>query len=364
MYFVDSTICIYYNINIKRLQKRGESAMSKYFKNVSSFEELKKEFKELLKVNHPDNGGDAEKMKEINVEYDALFSIWKNRVEKETGETVKETADSVRNQFYTQFGWEGRNHNWNRTLKEVAQIVRAYVKEKYPTYKFSVRTEYFSMGKELHVELKESPVEIYKTADELNEDDKKDFFRKTMHNDYWVRDQYTDEEFKAEYNRITEEHGSFYKVLNEVTKSVIDDVDSFVKSYNYSDCDGMIDYFDVDFYYFGCARNNGQNIKIVPKTARIKNKFTAPIKKTAKREETKTEPKKLEKKTEYTYKITKGEDTRDGSELWIVRIVEKLSKDAYIAENKVMKERGGYYSKYKHGFIFRFDPTKILELTA
>ncbi|MFR5556270.1 MAG: hypothetical protein ACLTKE_05090 [Coprococcus sp.] len=41
--------------------------MTKYFKNVKSFEELKKQYKELLKKHHPDNGGDVEAMKEINV---------------------------------------------------------------------------------------------------------------------------------------------------------------------------------------------------------------------------------------------------------------------------------------------------------
>ena len=134
--------------------------MAKYFKNVKSFEDLKGQFKTLLKANHPDNGGDVSKMQEINAEYDALFKIWKDRHETQTGEKVKETADSTRRQFYTDFGWEGKNHDWNRSLKEIAVIVRQYVKEKYPTYKFSVRTSYASMCQELHVELKESPIEI------------------------------------------------------------------------------------------------------------------------------------------------------------------------------------------------------------
>ena len=72
--------------------------MSKMFKNVNSFEDLKKQYKELLKENHPDNGGDVEKMQEINIEYDALFRIWKDRQEKETGETVEETANSTRSE--------------------------------------------------------------------------------------------------------------------------------------------------------------------------------------------------------------------------------------------------------------------------
>lgn len=152
--------------------------MAKYFKSVKSYDDLKNQYKKLLKANHPDNGGDVETMKEINVEYDALFTVWKTKKEVETGEEIKETADSTRSQFYTMFGWEGSNHDWDRSLKEVAKIVRAYVKEKYPTYKFSVRTSYASMCQELHVDLKESPINIYKTAEELNEEDKRNSGKK------------------------------------------------------------------------------------------------------------------------------------------------------------------------------------------
>lgn len=340
--------------------------MTKYFKNVKSYDDLKSQYKTLLKANHPDNGGDLETMKEINVEYDALFPIWKNRKEVETGAPVQETADSTRRQFYTQFGWEGSRHDWNRSLKEVAQIVRAYVKEKYPTYKFSVRTSYASMCQELHVELKESPVEIYKTYDELTEDDKSELLRRMRYNHLFKLDSWYPEELKAEFERIWNENGNFYRCMNEITKAVVDDVDAFVKSYNYDDCDGMIDYFDVDFYYFGCAQNNGMNIKVVPKTARIKNKATKPAKANSMPAEEKPAEKaqeapQIEEKTGYTYKITKGEDTRDGSELWLVRIVETLDKAAYIAENKRIQALKGYYSKFHKAFIFRYDPTEALK---
>ena len=333
--------------------------MAKYFKNVQSLDDLKKQFRELLKKHHPDNGGDVEIMKEVNVEFDALFPIWKNKTEKETGETIKETAEGTRSKFYTQFGWEGMNHDWKRTLKEVAQIVRAYVKEKYPTYKFSVRTAYASMCQELHVDLKESPIEIYKTFDEMTQDDINEIIRKANNNNYWTLNSWYPEEAKAEIERIWKEHGNFFRVLNEATQAVIEDVDAFVNSYNYSDCDGMTDYFDVDFYYFGCARNNGIDIKIVPKTARIKNAERKPATK-AKKPETAEQPEQLEVKTGYTYKITKGEDTRDGSELWLVRIEESQTREQYLAESKAMKERGGYYSKFRHAFIFRDDPAEKL----
>lgn len=333
--------------------------MTNYFKNVKSFEDLKSQYKELLKANHPDNGGDVEIMKEINVQFDAAFKIWKDRHNTaDRAHQTTETADSVRSKFYTDFGWEGSNHNWSRSLKEVAQIVRAYVKEKYPTYKFSVRTSYASMCQELHVTLKESPIEIYKTFEELTEEDKHTLIRRAEYNNYFDLTCWNDAELKAELDRIWEEHGNFFKCLNEVTAEVIEDVDNFVKSYNYSDCDGQIDYFHVDFYYFGCARNNGKDIKVVPKTARIKKTSTAPAKKAAEPKQAESEA--IEQKSSYTYKITKGEDTRDGSDLWIVRIVESLSKAEYISVNKTMKELNGYYSKFKHGFIFRFDPAEAL----
>ena len=37
----------------------------KHFKNVKSYEDLKDQYKALLKKNHPDNGGDLETMKEM-----------------------------------------------------------------------------------------------------------------------------------------------------------------------------------------------------------------------------------------------------------------------------------------------------------
>ena len=332
----------------------------KYFKTIKSYEDLKNQYKKLLKANHPDNGGDLEAMKEINVEYDALFQIWKNKKEAETGEEIKETADSTRSQFYTQFGWEGSRHSWDRTLKEVAQIVRAYVKEKYPTYKFSVRTSYASMCQELHVDLKESPVEIYKPFDELSLDDFSEIANRLY---YWDGEKKCDflNSSTDEKKKIIEESNNCYAyILNDATKAVIEDVDTFVKSYNYEDCDGMIDYFNVDFYYFGCCRNNGSSVKIVPKTARIKNK-KASVKTSSKKKE-QPQPEQIEAKPDgISYKITRGEDTRDGSELWLVRLNETLTREQYLAENEAMKDRGGYYSRFRHAFIFRVDPTEILK---
>lgn len=325
----------------------------KYFKNVNSYNELKKAYRELLKANHPDNGGDVEIMQAINVEYEALFPIWKNRQEKESGEIINETAAETRRKFYTQFGWEGSRYDCDLSLKEIAKIVRTYIKEKYPTYKFSVRIHYASMCQELTVVLKESPIEIYKTAEEASEEDELAFIKKAERHGLWNLTSWTREVFESEYKKITEEHGNFYKIMNEATKAIIDDVDAFVNSYNYDDCDGMIDYFDVNFYYLGCCENNGENVKIVPKTARIKNK----------KSESKVAKEATSENINFKnlhFEISEDVDTRNNEKIYCVKISEKLTREEYKQANEEMKARGGYYSRFKHAFIFKEDPSKLL----
>lgn len=46
-----------------------------YFTNVQTLEELRKEYKRLVKQNHPDNGGSEDIIKIINVEYEISFHI-------------------------------------------------------------------------------------------------------------------------------------------------------------------------------------------------------------------------------------------------------------------------------------------------
>ena len=51
--------------------------MMKWFKNVITVEELRKEYRRLLKLYHPDNeNGSVEVTQEINAEYDRLFNIF------------------------------------------------------------------------------------------------------------------------------------------------------------------------------------------------------------------------------------------------------------------------------------------------
>jgi hypothetical protein len=73
-------------------------------------------------------------------------------------------------------------------------------------------------------------------------------------------------------------------------------------------------------------------------------------------EETKTE----ETQINNNYSITEDIDTRDDSKIWVVKIIDRLSTDEYKTVSDNFKTLKGYYSKFKHGFIFKYDPSDVL----
>lgn len=55
-----------------------------YFNNITTLEQLRKQYRDLLKIHHPDNGGNVSQMQEINAEYDKLFKILKDKHDSNT----------------------------------------------------------------------------------------------------------------------------------------------------------------------------------------------------------------------------------------------------------------------------------------
>lgn len=249
--------------------------MMKYFIECKTLDELKKEYRRLAMIHHPDVGGTVEAMQAINAEFEALFPVFRMAQDKATQTRSSETAAEYRSEFYTANGWKGTNYDPNLSLKEIAVLVRKFIKENFPTYKFSVRTKYASMCKELHVDMKEAPCEVYKSLDTLTAEDISEIINKANRANVWSLTCWSDEEALAEISRIWDEHGAWYKISAEQIRATAEAVDGFVKSFNYEDCDGMIDYFDVNFYYFGCLQDNARSVKFVPKTARLTSKEKA-----------------------------------------------------------------------------------------
>jgi hypothetical protein len=71
-----------------------------HFKGISTLDELKQRYKMLAKVFHPDMpNGNTEIMQEINNQYDKLFPMLKNKVNKEADaeHQTTEMADDYKN---------------------------------------------------------------------------------------------------------------------------------------------------------------------------------------------------------------------------------------------------------------------------
>lgn len=74
--------------------------MTTYFNNPKSLEELRKQYKDLLKKYHPDNpSGSEEATKAINTEYETLFSTLKDIHSQTAKDTTSQTYDNMKWDF-------------------------------------------------------------------------------------------------------------------------------------------------------------------------------------------------------------------------------------------------------------------------
>lgn len=64
-----------------------------------------------------------------------------------------------------------------------------------------------------------------------------------------------------------------------------------------------------------------------------------------------------------TFEILENTDTRTNEKIYLVKVAEKLSREDYIKVNNYIKSLGGYYSKFKHAFLFKEDPRGTLNAT-
>lgn len=71
----------------------------KYFREIETLEDLKKQYRTLAMKNHPDRGGDAETMKAINNEYDSFFAKVKNTHKNKDGETYQKENPEKASEF-------------------------------------------------------------------------------------------------------------------------------------------------------------------------------------------------------------------------------------------------------------------------
>ncbi len=86
-----------------------------YFNNINSLEELRRQYKELLKKYHPDNpNGSTEAAQEINAEYDKLFKALKNQHESKSADNTNKQSDYSANMY----DWEN-----DKALREMLEKI-------------------------------------------------------------------------------------------------------------------------------------------------------------------------------------------------------------------------------------------------
>ena len=66
----------------------------KFFTNCKSLDELKAEYRRLIKIHHPDCGGDAGVMKQVNNDYEARFEQLKKQ-HNETSDAEHQTTETA-----------------------------------------------------------------------------------------------------------------------------------------------------------------------------------------------------------------------------------------------------------------------------
>ncbi len=94
--------------------------MGKYFNNVNGLEQLRKQYKELLKKYHPDNAdGSTEATQEINAEYDQLFKVLKYKHESKSADNSQNNTDNTKSDYNANmYDWEN-----DKALREVLQKI-------------------------------------------------------------------------------------------------------------------------------------------------------------------------------------------------------------------------------------------------
>lgn len=90
-----------------------------YFNNVKTLEELRRQYKELLKKFHPDNAnGSTEATQAINVEYDRLFKILKDKHESKSADSTDTNQSKQSDYSQHMYDWEN-----DKALRDVLQKI-------------------------------------------------------------------------------------------------------------------------------------------------------------------------------------------------------------------------------------------------
>ena len=192
----------------------------KYFNNIKSFSDLKKQYRKLVLDNHPDKGGTIEVMQEINKEFEQIFNVWKDKKETEDntgyandyeGATAKEYTNNV----YNEYGWTGSRRDRWYSREELKEIFAKWLRKTYKNCIFSINLGGY---KGICVRLLKADFNPF----------------------------IGDVKMKYSFSRYSINEDP---ELNERAKDMFNNIHNFCMSYNYDHSDIYTDYFDVGFYF-------------------------------------------------------------------------------------------------------------------
>lgn len=149
--------------------------------------------------------------------------------------------------FYTSNGWAGKNYDHNLKGKDIAAKVRAFVKNEFPDFKFSIRSKFGMQADTIYITVLSGPIPALCEGNPRS------------------------------YESCVSGFGDAYKGrITDEMLAVLDKVHSFVSSFRYSDCDGMIDYFDTNFYCWMYVGDYDRPYQITEKKERNNNQANNP----------------------------------------------------------------------------------------
>jgi len=193
----------------------------KYFIGIRSLAELKKEYRRLAMQNHPDRGGDTKVMQDIIRQFEILYDRMKDSPESITTDTGYESdfAGASAHQYseyvYNEYRWTGSNYK-GQSPEEVVDLLRQWLKNTYPRYKFSVNRKHYDS---IYINLISADFEPFLAASRFK--------------------------VSKQINQFNIESDPD---LTDRAKEVFMNVYQFVNSYNFDDSDLMTDYHHRNFY--------------------------------------------------------------------------------------------------------------------
>lgn len=140
----------------------------------------------------------------------------------------------------------------NISLVDIAKLIKQQLKKEYPNCKFSIQTEFYSMGCSLHINIMETNFKLIKPFEELSESAIRTY---TQGNYYRTVDELKHLQSKRhhqlssfienEYNEDVWNNGVF---LTEQGFKLVKRIIDLTNKFNWDNSDSQIDYFDVKFY--------------------------------------------------------------------------------------------------------------------